>query len=120
MAGAQHRPVGGPSGSCVLHAGVEVLGIDANGKECRPSPTAHPRGRGGLHGRRGAASAVVGEFGRAVIAIGTDREASVLTAFGLRSPGVPNIWAKAITESQGKTLEQVGVAYVVRDRKSVV
>ena len=56
----------------------------------------------------------VGEFGRAVIGIGSDLEASVLTAFVLRSLGVRNIWAKAVTESQGKILEQVGVPHVIR------
>ncbi len=56
----------------------------------------------------------VGEFGRAVIGIGSDLEASVLTAFVLRTLGVPNIWAKAVTESQGKILEQVGVDHVIR------
>jgi trk system potassium uptake protein TrkA len=56
----------------------------------------------------------VGEFGRAVIGIGSDLEASVLTAFVMRTLGVRNIWAKAVTESQGKILEQVGVHHVVR------
>jgi trk system potassium uptake protein TrkA len=56
----------------------------------------------------------VGEFGRAVIGIGNDLEASVLTAFVLRSLGLRNIWAKAVSESQGKILEQVGVPHVVR------
>jgi trk system potassium uptake protein TrkA len=56
----------------------------------------------------------VGEFTRAVIGIGNDLEASVLTAFVLRSLGVRNIWAKAVTESQGKILEQVGVHHVIR------
>lgn len=56
----------------------------------------------------------VGEFDRAVIGIGSDLEASVLTAFGLRTLGVRNIWAKAVSESQGRILEQVGVAHVVR------
>ena len=56
----------------------------------------------------------VGEFGRAVIGIGSDLEASVLTAFVLRSLGVRNIWAKAVTESQAKILEQVGVPHVIR------
>ncbi len=95
--------------------GVEVLGIDANGKKVQD-----------LAGRlthvveadstdvEALRQLSVGEFGRAVIAIGTDLEASVLTAFGLRSLGVPNIWAKAITESQGKILEQIGVGHVVR------
>lgn len=56
----------------------------------------------------------VHDFERAVIAIGSSLEASVLTAFVLRSLGVPHIWAKATTESQATILEQVGVEHVVR------
>ena len=56
----------------------------------------------------------VAEFSKAVIAIGHNLEASVLTAFVLRKLGVADIWAKAITTSQGEILSQVGVAHIVR------
>ena len=56
----------------------------------------------------------VGEFSKAVISIGHNLEASVLTAFVLRKLGVADIWAKAITTSQGEILSQVGVAHIVR------
>lgn len=56
----------------------------------------------------------VAEFTKAVIAIGHNLEASVLTAFVLRKLGVADIWAKAITTSQGEILSQVGVAHIVR------
>ena len=56
----------------------------------------------------------VGDFTKAVIGIGNNLEASVLTAFVLRKLGVGNIWAKAITTSQSEILSQVGVSHVVR------
>ncbi len=56
----------------------------------------------------------VGDFSKAVIGIGSNLEASVLTAFVLRKLGVSDIWAKAVTTSQGEILEQVGVTHVVR------
>ena len=56
----------------------------------------------------------VGEFSKAVISIGHNLEASVLTAFVLRKLGVADVWAKAITTSQAEILSQVGVAHVVR------
>jgi trk system potassium uptake protein len=56
----------------------------------------------------------VADFTKAVIGIGNNLEASVLTAFVLRKLGVPNIWAKAITTSQSEILTQVGVLHVVR------
>jgi Trk K+ transport system NAD-binding subunit len=54
-----------------------------------------------------------GEFGRAVVAIGTDLEASILTASVLGELGVPDIWAKAITVAHGRILERVGAHHVV-------
>jgi trk system potassium uptake protein len=49
----------------------------------------------------------------AVVCIGTDIESSVLTTVTLADLGIPNIWAKAITESHGKILERVGAHHVV-------
>lgn len=55
----------------------------------------------------------VQEFDRAVVAIGSHIEASLLTASLLRSLGVGNIWAKAISEQHGRILEQLGISHVV-------
>ena len=49
----------------------------------------------------------------AVVCIGTDMEASVLTAGALVDLGVPNIWAKAMTDAHGRILERVGAHHVV-------
>lgn len=49
----------------------------------------------------------------AVVCIGTDVEASVLTTAALVDIGVENIWAKAITEQHGKILQRVGAHHVV-------
>lgn len=53
------------------------------------------------------------EFPIAVVGIGTGIEASVLTVSALGDLGVPNIWAKAITEPHARILERVGVHHVV-------
>ncbi|WP_338897043.1 TrkA family potassium uptake protein [Streptomyces sp. TG1A-60] len=55
----------------------------------------------------------VHEFDRAVVAIGTDLEASILTASLLISFGIENVWAKAISEAHGRILTQLGVPHVV-------
>ncbi|MEU0118846.1 TrkA family potassium uptake protein [Streptomyces bobili] len=55
----------------------------------------------------------VHEFDRAVVAIGTDLEASILTASLLISFGIENVWAKAISEAHGRILTQLGVHHVV-------
>jgi trk system potassium uptake protein TrkA len=55
----------------------------------------------------------VGEFGRAVVGIGTDLEASVLTVLALSELGVPDIWAKALGPKHGRILERTGAHHVV-------
>lgn len=56
----------------------------------------------------------VPEFDRAVIGIGSDLEASILTATVLMDFGVPHIWAKAISHSHARILTRLGVHHVVR------
>lgn len=54
-----------------------------------------------------------GEFETAVVAIGTNVEASLLSVLALVDLGVPNIWAKANTERHGRILERTGAHHVV-------
>jgi trk system potassium uptake protein TrkA len=53
------------------------------------------------------------DFKRAVVAIGSDIEASILTAGVLVDLGISNIWAKAITSAHGRILQRVGAHHVV-------
>jgi len=53
------------------------------------------------------------EFGCAVVAIGTNIEASILTTSVLVDLGVSTIWAKAITRPHARILERVGATRVV-------
>ncbi len=55
----------------------------------------------------------VHEFPRAVVAIGTDIEASALTVLALAEIGVPDIWAKAVTDNHGRILERIGAHHVI-------
>jgi trk system potassium uptake protein len=54
-----------------------------------------------------------GDYETAVVAIGTEVEASILTASVLVDLGVPRIVAKAISEPHGKILSRVGAHRVV-------
>ncbi|MDP9396203.1 MAG: TrkA family potassium uptake protein [Actinomycetota bacterium] len=54
-----------------------------------------------------------GDFEHAIIAIGTDIEASLLSASVLVDLGVRQVWAKAITPAHGKILQRIGVRHVV-------
>jgi trk system potassium uptake protein len=53
------------------------------------------------------------DFSRAVVAIGGDIEASVLTVLALCELGLKEIWAKAISRKHGQILERVGANHVV-------
>lgn len=52
-------------------------------------------------------------FARAVVGIGTDIEASVLTVLALAELGMKEIWAKAISPKHGQILHRVGAHHVV-------
>jgi trk system potassium uptake protein len=54
-----------------------------------------------------------GEFSRAVVGIGTDLEASILSTSVLAGLKIPDIWAKALTVPHGRILERVGAHHVV-------
>jgi trk system potassium uptake protein TrkA len=53
------------------------------------------------------------EYYRAVVAIGTDVEGSVLATSLLSELGIEDIWAKAISAQHGRILERVGAHHVV-------
>jgi trk system potassium uptake protein TrkA len=53
------------------------------------------------------------QFDRAVVAIGTGIEASLLSTGVLIDIGIPEVWAKAITAPHGRILERIGANHVV-------
>ncbi|RLV56600.1 TrkA family potassium uptake protein [Aeromicrobium phragmitis] len=59
------------------------------------------------------------QFDRAVVGIGTDIEASVLTVLSLVELGVEEVWAKAINAKHARILERVGATHVVRPESAM-
>jgi trk system potassium uptake protein TrkA len=55
----------------------------------------------------------IADFGRVVVAIGADLEASILTTALLTELQVPDIWAKAMSEQHATILERIGAHHVV-------
>lgn len=53
------------------------------------------------------------QFQIAVVATGASIEASVLIVANLVDLGIPQIWAKAISQSHGKILERIGANHVI-------
>jgi trk system potassium uptake protein TrkA len=105
---------GSAMASTLIDMGHEVLGLDADPERVQQhsgllthvaeADTTNEKTLRQL----GVADAVT-----AVVAIGADVEASVLTTGALVDIGVPNIWAKALTKPHGRILERVGAHHVV-------
>jgi trk system potassium uptake protein len=104
----------------LMAAGTEVLGIDSdeeivqslNGRithVVRSDSTSEEALRQlGVH-----------EFDRAVVAIGNDIQASILTTSMLIRFGIPDIWAKAVTDAHGQIFKQLGVKHVIYPEKDM-
>lgn len=56
----------------------------------------------------------VADLPRAVVGMGDDMEASILTVAALADLGVREVWAKAVTTAHARILERVGAHHVVR------
>ena len=104
----------------LMQTGTEVLGIDAredvvqrlNGKLTRVVVADSTR-------EEVLRELAVDQFERVVVAIGSDLQASILTASMLVSLGVPTIWAKALNDAHGRILSQLGVHHVVYPEKEM-
>jgi trk system potassium uptake protein len=99
--------------------GREVLGVDGSAQvvqACAPSMT---------HVVQADATDVqalrqlgAADFSSAVVAIGSDIQASILATYALVDLEIPRIWAKAITAEHGAILQRVGahrVSFPERD-----
>lgn len=105
---------GGALAETLIELGHEVLGVDLSEKPVQryadelthvvQCDTTDPEAMAQI----GAA-----EFGTAIVAIGSDVEASILTTSVLADLGVARIVAKAITAAHGKILERVGAHRVI-------
>lgn len=99
----------------LMNEDEEVLGVDTD-----PKVVQHLAGRlthvveADSTSEEAMSELGLGEFGRAVIGVGTDLEASILSASVTLDLGVRNVWAKAISASHARILTQIGVHHVVR------
>lgn len=105
---------GGGLAETLVDLGHDVLGVDANPKLVQgfANRLTHviEADSTDIEAMRQVGAA---DFTTAVVAIGTDMEASILTTAVLVDLAVPRIVAKAITEPHGKILERVGAHRVV-------
>ena len=105
---------GGSVAESLVRMGHDVLGIDKDGEHVQKwaDRLTHV-----VQGDATDSSALrrlgVHDFGHAIVAIGTNIEASVLTVLALSELGVPDIWAKAISVDHGRILERTGAHHVI-------
>ena len=98
----------------LVDAGTEVLAIDADEAVVQEMSTSLTHCVRADSTSEGALKQLaVPEFDRAVVAIGSNIEASLLTASLLKKLGVTNVWAKAISDAHGRILGELGIPHVV-------
>ncbi|MGV8871685.1 MAG: potassium channel family protein [Rhodococcus sp. (in: high G+C Gram-positive bacteria)] len=99
----------------LMSQGTEVLGIDTDAAVVqRVSDRLTHAAVADTTDEESLRQLSVHEYDRAVVGIGSDLEASLLTASALINLSVSNIWAKAISNAHAKILNQIGVHHVVR------
>jgi len=100
--------------STLIDMGHEVLGLDADADRVQQHAGLLTHvAQADTTNEQTLRQLGVGDAVTAVVAIGADVEASVLTTGALVDLGVPNIWAKALTKPHGRILERVGAHHVV-------
>jgi trk system potassium uptake protein TrkA len=105
---------GGGLAETLVGMGHEVLGVDLNAKNVQQfSGILTHVVEADSTDEQAMRQLGAPEFETAVVAIGTDIEASILTASVLADLGVTRIVAKAVSQAHGRILERVGADRVV-------
>lgn len=103
-----------------MAAGTDVLGIDADEEAVQSlNGMLSQVVRADSTKEEALRQLAVHEFTRVVLAIGSNIEASILTASELLKFKIPIIWAKAVTDPHGQILEQLGIHHVVYPEKDM-
>jgi trk system potassium uptake protein TrkA len=104
----------------LMRSGHEVLGVDSDERLVQlMSPELTHCVAADTTDEAALRELGVTEFDSAVVAIGADLEASILTASLLLQLGIPTVWAKANSDSHGRILKQLGVHHVIFPEKEM-
>ena len=93
--------------------GVDVLCADTNPKLVQYWSLDFPCVEVDMTDPIAAKGVGLDDFSTAIVAIGTDIQASVLVAGNLLDFNVQHVWAKATTEQHAHILERIGVHHIV-------
>ncbi|MFM2438817.1 MAG: hypothetical protein RLZ55_1642 [Actinomycetota bacterium] len=104
----------------LMDAGVEVLGIDSDitivdalADHLTFAAQADSTSTEALQ------QLAVPEFDKVVVGIGANLSASVLTVSHLIDFGVPEVWAKAVSDDHARILRQLGLANVIQPEAEI-
>ena len=98
----------------LVNSGHQVLGIDSDDRIVQHlAPTLTHVVSADTTDEENLRELGIAEMDSAVVAIGADLEASILTASLLLQIGVKQVWAKANSASHGRILTQIGVHHVI-------
>ncbi|MFB4195175.1 potassium channel family protein [Streptomyces carpaticus] len=98
----------------LMRGGWEVLGVDADEKLVqRHSDALTHAAVADCTDAEALRQLGLPDFPKAVVAIGSAVEASILVTSLLLDHGVPTVWAKAISRQHGRILERLGAHHVV-------
>lgn len=98
----------------LLDLGIEVLAVDVDADLVQRSSKELPHVLQADTTDTGVLEQLgTREFSVAVVAIGSDVEASVITVASLLDLGIPNVWAKATSERHATILRRIGAHHVV-------
>lgn len=94
-------------------AGEDILCVDEEPKLVQYWSAEFPCVEANLADKNALAQIGVDEFDAAVVAIGSDIEASVLIAGNLLDSGIEDVWAKATSTEHARILERIGTHHIV-------
>lgn len=98
----------------LMNSGHQVLGIDSDDRIVQSlSTTLTHVVSADTTDEENLRELGINDMDSAVVAIGADLEASILTASLLLQLGVKQVWAKANSTSHGRILTQIGVHHVI-------
>lgn len=101
-------------------SGVEVLGID-NDPDLVTQLADHLTfvARADSTSVDALKQLAIPDFDRVVLGIGSNLEASILTASHLVDFGIPTLWVKALSSEHARILRQIGVVHIVEPELEV-
>lgn len=105
---------GGAVASELIRLGYEVLAIDRSEQVVQEYATVVTHAAQSDFTNADALRQLgVSEMSHAIVAVGSDLEASILATSALDELGLPAIWAKAVSRRHGRILARVGAHHVV-------